>query len=352
MFFLREFLEQLSQLPVKIMDSYTDFAYLYDTFMEDVPYEEWCDILCDLIKQYNPNAKSVLDLGCGTGTLSYLLADRGYEVIGADISPDMLMVANTKCEAIWDTDGDADAGSDADVMQDDADADTDEDAHSEEGSVFFICQDMREIELAEPVDVVVSVCDSINYMLTDEDIQDTFAGVYDNLVLGGIFIFDFNTVYKYETVIGDTTIAENREDCSFIWENYYDPETRINEYDVTFFVKEESELFRRFTETHVQKGYTIDEMLNLVENAGFEILEFREAFDSFEESDLIEETDSFEEADASEEYGEYEESNEYDVDEEQVELDECEEHDVYEDIFDRDEDRFERVYLICRKPEK
>ena len=85
---------------------------------------------------------------------------------------------------------------------------------------------------------------------------------------GGLFLFDFNTVYKYETVIGDSTIAENRDDCSFIWENYYDGESGLNEYDLTIFLREEGELFRRFTETHVQRGYTLDAIRRLAEEAG------------------------------------------------------------------------------------
>lgn len=83
----------------------------------------------------------------------------------------------------------------------------------------------------------------------------------------GFFIFDFNTVYKYETVIGDSTIAENREDCSFIWENYYTAEDQINEYDLTIFVKQQKDLFRKFTETHLQRGYTLETMKRLVEQS-------------------------------------------------------------------------------------
>ena len=101
--------------------------------------------------------------------------------------------------------------------------------------------------------------------------------VNNYLFPGGIFIFDFNTDYKYREVIGETTIAENREDCSFIWENFYDPEEEINEYDLTVFVREEGESFRRFTETHFQRGYTVGQMLALVERAGMTVLEVTDA---------------------------------------------------------------------------
>jgi len=126
--------------------------------------------------------------------------------------------------------------------------------------------------LYSTVGTVVSVCDSVNYLLEDEDVVETFRLVNNYLYPGGIFIFDFNTLYKYESVIGDATIAENRDDCSFIWDNYYHEEEHINEYDLTIFVKEERELFRKFTETHYQRGYTLKEMEGFVKQAGLELL--------------------------------------------------------------------------------
>ncbi len=224
----------------KIMEAYTDFAYLYDIFMEDVPYEKWADLLSSLFKTYGENVVSVLDLGCGTGTLTELLSDKGYEMTGVDISEDMLSVASAK-------------------------------AFEADKDILYINQDMRELELIEKQDAIVSVCDSINYMITDEDIRETFKHVHGALKKDGLFIFDFNTIYKYETVIGDTTIAENREDCSFIWENYYNPEDNINEYDVTFFtrISEDDEIFSRFMETHVQRGYNLEQMKKFAQEAGF-----------------------------------------------------------------------------------
>lgn len=229
------------------MEAYTDFAYLYDKFMEDVPYDKWAIFLNSLIKAYNENAKSLVDLGCGTGTLAMLMAKDGYEVTGVDISEDMLAVASNK-------------------------------AINEDQDIMFIRQDMCELELLDMVDIIYSFCDSINYLITDEDVLNCFNAVKNNLNKDGLFIFDFNTVYKYETVIGDTTIAENREDCSFIWENFYSTEDQINEYDVTFFVSEDenNELFRRFTETHIQRGYEFEDMKKFIEKSG---LKFIAAFD-------------------------------------------------------------------------
>ena len=220
------------------MEAYTDFAEVYDTFMGDVPYEEWADFLASLIEAYGVSRpvrepgevqeleeapesgyiqgfeealesgevqefeevqeepgvteedaliserNLVLDLGCGTGTITELLYEKGYDMIGVDSSEEMLQIALDKK---------LETGSD----------------------ILYLCQDMRELDLYSTVGTVVSVCDSLNYLLMDEDVLQTFHLVNNYLFPGGIFIFDFNTIYKYEEVIGDTTIAENREDCSY-----------------------------------------------------------------------------------------------------------------------------------------
>ena len=140
---------------------------------------------------------------------------------------------------------------------------------------------MQSFELYGTVRAAVCVCDSLNYLLGEEQLRETFRLVNNYLDPGGVFLFDFNTVYKYEKILGDVTIAENREDCAFIWENFYDEETRINEYDLTFFVREkdgaQGGLFRRFLETHCQRGYELSEIRALLEEGG---LRFEEALDA------------------------------------------------------------------------
>ncbi|MCR4789035.1 MAG: class I SAM-dependent methyltransferase [Lachnospiraceae bacterium] len=223
------------------MDSYTGFAYLYDTFMEDVPYDKWADLLSCLIGAYGENIKTVLDLGCGTGSMTLRLCDMGYEVTGVDNSEDMLAVATDKAYEV---------GKD----------------------ILFINQDMRTLELLEKQDCIISVCDCINYLVLDEDIISAFEHIKECLKKDGLFIFDINTVYKYENVIGNTTISEDREEGSFIWTNYYSTEDHINEYDVTFFKKvsdEDGGLFKRFEETHIQRGFTLAEIKDFLLKCGF-----------------------------------------------------------------------------------
>ena len=227
------------------MEAYTDFAYVYDTLMDNTPYGEWCARITDILRRYGIEKDLVLDLGCGTGTLTELLAKEGYDMIGIDYSQEMLARAMEKRE--------------------------------ESGlQILYLLQDMREFELYGTVKAIVSVCDSLNYLLDEEDVIETFRLVNNYLDPKGLFIFDFNTVYKYKEVIGDATIAENREDCSFIWENYYHEEDEINEYEVTFFVKE-GELFRRFEETHYQRGYTPQQMKDFLAKAGLEFVMMKDS---------------------------------------------------------------------------
>jgi SAM-dependent methyltransferase len=240
-------------------EQYSDFASVYDTFMDETPYEKWCGRLDEMIRKYGVSAPErdaenaldseknlVVDLGCGTGTLTELMYRKGYDMIGVDSSESMLNIAMQKKEK---------SGSE----------------------ILYLLQDMRELELYSTVGTVYSVCDSLNYILEEEELVQVFSLVNNYLFPGGVFLFDFNTDYKYREVIGDTTIAENREDCSFIWENFYDPEEEINEYDLTVFVREDGESFRRFSETHLQRGYTPEQIRGLLEKAGMRVLEMTDA---------------------------------------------------------------------------
>ena len=230
------------------MDAYTSFASVYDTFMDNIPYEEWAEYLVDLLKEYGISDGLVLDLGCGTGNMTELLASAGYDMIGVDNAEEMLEIAMEKREK---------SGHD----------------------ILYLLQDMREFELYGTVKAIVSICDSINYITEEEDLLEVFQLANNYLDPKGIFIFDFNTVYKYREVLGNQTIAEDREDCSFIWDNYYYEDEQINEYELSLFIKEQdSELYRKYQEMHYQKAYDLETIKGLVEESG---LEFVVAFDAF-----------------------------------------------------------------------
>jgi len=230
------------------MDAYTSFASVYDTFMDNIPYEEWAEYLIKLLKEYHIDDGLVLDLGCGTGNMTELLSKAGFDMIGVDNAEEMLEIAMEKSEK---------SGQD----------------------ILYLLQDMREFELYGTVKAVVSICDSINYITEEEDLLEVFRLVNNYLDPKGVFIFDFNTIYKYREVLGDQTIAEDREDCSFIWDNYYYEEEQINEYELSLFIREkDSDLYRKYQETHFQKAYDLETIKQLVEQSG---LEYITAYDGF-----------------------------------------------------------------------
>ena len=194
------------------MSSYENFARVYDLFMDNIPYEEWCGYLTGLLQEYGVTEGLVLELGCGTGNMTRLLANRGYDMIGVDNAPDMLEIAMEKRQ---------------------------------------------------------------------EELLQVFRLVNNYLDPGGVFIFDLNTAYKYREVLGEQTIAENREDASFIWDNYYDPDEQINEYDLALFIPETIQgetLYRKYEETHYQRAYEIENVKEMLEQAGMEFVAVYDAF--------------------------------------------------------------------------
>ena len=229
------------------MDAYTGFAAVYDMFMDNIPYEEWGGYVESLLEEYGIKDGILLDLGCGTGSLTELLAEKGYDMIGVDRSEEMLQIAMEK--------------------------------RAESGqNILYLLQDMREFELYGTVRAVVSICDSMNYILEYEDLVQVFRLVNNYLDPGGLFIFDMNTEYKYREILGCSTIAEDREESSFIWENDYDEEERINEYDLTLFIREEGDLYRKYQETHFQRAYSLEEVRRAVAEAGMEFVTVYDAF--------------------------------------------------------------------------
>lgn len=227
------------------MAQYSEFSNVYDLFMDNVPYEEWTEKIVNTLKKYNISEGLVLDLGCGTGTLTELLSKKGYDMIGIDASEDMLAEAMEK-------------------KPDGAD-------------ILYLCQDIREFELYGTIRAVVSSCDTLNYMTETEDLLSVFKLVNNYLDKDGVFLFDMNAPEKYREILADNVFAENREDASFIWENSFDEKSSINEYALTLFIQdEESGLFERFEEFHYQRSYSREEIAEYLDKAGFEILENHE----------------------------------------------------------------------------
>ena len=226
------------------MDAYTSFAEVYDLFMDNVPYEEWGTFLSKLFKEYGIDDGLLLDLGCGTGKLTRIMETKGYDMIGIDNSFEMLDIARSNSKE----------------------------------SILYLMQDMREFELYGTVRGIYSACDCVNYILEEEELREVFALANNYLDPGGLFVFDINAPYKYYELLGENTFAETREEGSFIWENYFDEEELINEYDLTLYIKEDDGRFQRFQETHYQRCYAIETIKALLEDAG---MEFVAAYDGY-----------------------------------------------------------------------
>lgn len=245
------------------MEAYTGFAEVYDCFMDNIPYEEWAKYVIELLEENGVhtglNNSSIVDLGCGTGTFTQMLSNYGFQMIGIDNSEDMLSIATNKM-----------------------------DNENKTNPIIYTLQDMRDFVVPEAVTAIVSVCDSLNYIIDKEELIEVFSCVKNALDENGVFIFDLKTIHFFQDILGESTIAENREDCAFIWDNYYYEEEAVNEYELAIFIQEENNLFRKYEEIHFQRGYTIDEVKECIEKVGLRLDNVYEAFSHTEPNETSE----------------------------------------------------------------
>ncbi|WP_449537047.1 class I SAM-dependent DNA methyltransferase [Ferdinandcohnia sp. Marseille-Q9671] len=229
--------------------SYGQFAYIYDELMNDVGYDQWITFLKEKAERFiNNRPLRVLDLGCGTGEISIRLAKEGFEVVGVDLSEDMLSVANSKA---------LEAGI----------------------NIEFYQQDMVELEGFDPFDIIVIFCDSLNYLQTEEEVQKTFQNAYRLLQDGGLFLFDVHSVYKMDFIFMDGPFVNSDEDVSYIWSCFEGQYPHSVEHELSFFVKNEHNgEYVRFDEFHTQRTYPIDTYKKWVEKTGFEVKEITADF--------------------------------------------------------------------------
>ncbi len=221
------------------MDSYNGFAYVYDKIMShNVDYQSWVTHIQNVWKINEKKPELVLDLGCGTGEVALLLSKAGHDVIGIDASADMLGVAKEKS----------------------LDRDCD---------ILFLNQDMTEFELYGTVDSIISVMDSVNYLIDDGDLNKLFSLANNYLNPKGLFMFDINTKFKYEKILNENNFTFCSEDIYYIWENFYDTEELVNEYFITFFVRNGSGTFDKYEETHFQRAFEPKEIIRIAKENNF-----------------------------------------------------------------------------------
>ena len=218
------------------MSAYESLAACYDELTYDIPYEKILTFFERLCAREHVQPHSVLDLACGTGSLSLLLARRGYRVIGADLSSDMLAEAEQKAQAL------------------------------PENRPFFICQPMQRLRLAEPVDAVICALDSLNYVTKPADCRKTFRRVYDALTPGGLFVFDINTPAKLRGLDGQVFLDET-DDTYCVWRTEY--RRGLCTYYMDLFTLAEDGSWDRSFELHRQRGYSVEQLTQWLEEAGF-----------------------------------------------------------------------------------
>lgn len=216
---------------------YGRFAEFYDRLTVDIEYDKWADYLESAFLKFGVKPGSILDLACGTGSLTLELFKRGYEMTGLDLSCDMLSVA-------W------------------------EKSRREGADILFVNQDMRKFELCGAVDAVICMLDSINYVTGPKDLIRVFKCVRKCLNPGGLFIFDINSSHKLAEVLPGSVYYQLDEDISWIWHNTYDEEKKLCTLDLTFFARRDDGLYERFDEVHAERAYSHEEIIDALSLAG------------------------------------------------------------------------------------
>ncbi len=220
------------------MSCYEALAASYDGLTRDIPYEKYLRFFKTLLRRHGVTATTVLDLACGTGSLSVLLAKHGYRVLGVDRSEEMLTVAAEKAMEL------------------------------EENQPFFAAQPMQRLKIPEPVDACVCALDSINYVTKPQDVQKAIRRVYESLRPGGLFVFDINTPYKLEGLDGQVFLDET-EDSYCVWRAVYDKRHSLCRYGMDLFQQANDGLWERSFEEHVERAYTPEELSQWLTDAGF-----------------------------------------------------------------------------------
>lgn len=232
------------------MYSYNEFAYIYDELMTDFNYQDWANYIFEIFNKNKINPENVLEMACGTGNLTYEFAKKGYKVTAFDLSEEMLSIAYEKL--------------------------------GQYKRVKLLNLDMTSFKLSDKYQAVVSICDSINYITSEEELLEVFNNVYSHLEEDGIFIFDINSYYKLTNIIGNNTFVNDNEENFYVWENYFEENEKIVNFYLTFFVKDDSGMYERFDEHHKERAYTVFDIENNLKKAGFKDIKYYEAF-SFNE---------------------------------------------------------------------
>lgn len=219
--------------------SYDIFSRFYDSLTDNVEYEKRADYFCRLLSLCGITGGILLDLGCGTGSMSIEMAKRGFDVIGVDSSVGMLNEARRKC---------FESGKD----------------------ILLLNQNMQEIDLFGTVDAAICVLDGINHLSSSDEVKRTFEKVSLFMNPGGIFAFDVNTLFKHEKILADNAFIYELDGMFCTWQNSFNQGDGSVDIDLDFF-EEEDGVYYRSSESFTERAYELDEIKQWLEDAGFEI---------------------------------------------------------------------------------
>lgn len=223
---------------------YTVLPAFYDELNSEVDYEGYADYLTS---HFDVQTATVLDLGCGTGDMSHILAERGANVIGLDASSEMLTLANHKAE-------------------------------KKRLKIFYTCQNMTSFSTGHCYNAVISTFDCLNYLLTKADLVRAFTCVSGELADGGVFIFDMNTEYKFKNVYADNSYVLESDNVFCAWENYYDEKSKKCDFYINIFAREKG-LYRRYSEEQTERMFTLSEIKSALKSAGLTFVSVSSDFD-------------------------------------------------------------------------
>lgn len=218
------------------MDAYSGFAGVYDLLMDDFDYPSWAEYYLQLISRNGVYPKTLCDCASGTGSMAIEFAKKGIRVTGVDISREMLEHAMEK-------------------------------SRKNGVQIQYVCQNMCMLQLPRPVDALVCACDGVNYLTTDKQLSAFFRCAHAQIRPGGVLAFDISSPYKLKTVLGNEFFGEERDEAAYLWQNTVEGD--LVKMDITFFIREADGRYRRVCEKHVQRAHEPDNLVNMLENAGF-----------------------------------------------------------------------------------
>ena len=217
-----------------------DFASVYDRFTDNVEYRRRADHILALLRNGGVTEGILLDVACGTGMLTQYLCGKGYEIIAADCSPDMLQIARERLLAA-------------------------------DPEALLLCQDMRALDLYGTVDAAVCTLDSVNHLTEPEDVRKAFASIGLFLRPGGLFVFDVNTPYKHERVLSGNTFVYEDDEAFLVWQNSDCDETGTVEIMLDIFLTRDGETYTRSCEDFAERAYPIEQIGEWLSQAGFTV---------------------------------------------------------------------------------